>query len=81
VALAMVEEVHHTSLGSLKVLGQAVKLESSRQDWLRLPPPLLGEHSSEVCRELGYGDGEIDELLADGVILEPRLEKTTQAAF
>jgi crotonobetainyl-CoA:carnitine CoA-transferase CaiB-like acyl-CoA transferase len=81
VALGMVEEVHHGSLGQLKVLGQAVKLESSHADWLRLPPPMLGEHSSEVCRELGYGDDEIEGLLADRVIIEPRFEEKIQAAF
>jgi crotonobetainyl-CoA:carnitine CoA-transferase CaiB-like acyl-CoA transferase len=79
-ALDMVEEVHHPSLGPLKVLGQAVKLESSRDDWLRRPPPLLGEHSAEVCRELGYGADEVEGLLADGVIVEPRLERRISAA-
>ena len=33
-------------------------------------PPELGEHSTEVLREAGYGDAEIDELLASGVVMQ-----------
>jgi crotonobetainyl-CoA:carnitine CoA-transferase CaiB-like acyl-CoA transferase len=52
------------------VLGQAVKLDGSRQDWLRRPPPLLGQHTREICRELGYSDAAIDTLVTAGVLAE-----------
>ena len=33
------------------------------------PAPLLGEHSHEVLAELGFGDGEISEMFATGVLV------------
>ena len=30
--------------------------------------PRLGEHSRELLRELGYDDGAVDHLLAEGVV-------------
>ena len=41
----------------------------------KVPPrvPLgLGEHSSEILRELGYGDADIDRLIAARVIVQER---------
>jgi len=35
------------------------------------PPPLLGEHSREVLRELGYTSAEIEELRRSGVTTWP----------
>jgi hypothetical protein len=35
---------------------------------VRLHPPRLGEHSRELLSSAGYGDQEIDGLLARGVV-------------
>jgi crotonobetainyl-CoA:carnitine CoA-transferase CaiB-like acyl-CoA transferase len=35
---------------------------------IRFAVPALGEHSRAIARELGYGEGELDELARDGVI-------------
>jgi crotonobetainyl-CoA:carnitine CoA-transferase CaiB-like acyl-CoA transferase len=37
-----------------------------------LPPPLLGEHSADVLRELGYAQDDIDALLRDGIVGSPK---------
>jgi formyl-CoA transferase/CoA:oxalate CoA-transferase len=37
----------------------------------RLPPPLLGEHSIEVLRELGYAQHDIDALVGRGIVGSP----------
>ena len=41
------------------------------------PPPLLGEHSAEVLRELGYAEADVERLLADGVVLAPAAPEIT----
>jgi crotonobetainyl-CoA:carnitine CoA-transferase CaiB-like acyl-CoA transferase len=61
-ALSMVQTVEHQQLGSLKVLGQAVKVEGSIQGWLRAAPPMLGQHTREVLAEIGYNNEEINQL-------------------
>ena len=75
----MVEEVRHTSLGPMKVLGSMVKLPGNG-DWLRLPPPLLGEHSRAVCHEAGYSQPEIDALFATGIVAGPSKETKDSGA-
>jgi crotonobetainyl-CoA:carnitine CoA-transferase CaiB-like acyl-CoA transferase len=67
-ALGMVQAVEHTSLGRMKVLGQAVKIEGSDKDWLRRPAPLLGEHTLEIVAELGVDASEAARLLDAGAI-------------
>ena len=37
---------------------------------LDLAPPVLGEHTVEVLREVGVPDDQIDELLASGVVVD-----------
>jgi crotonobetainyl-CoA:carnitine CoA-transferase CaiB-like acyl-CoA transferase len=35
---------------------------------VRLPPQALGAQTAEIMRELGYGDSEVEQLAADGII-------------
>ncbi|MCW2131223.1 CaiB/BaiF CoA transferase family protein [Arthrobacter sp. VKM Ac-2550] len=68
--LDMVQEIEHTTLGTMKVLGQAVNIIGSDKNWLRRPPPLLGEHTREVLSEAGFNDQRIDEMIAERQALQ-----------
>ena len=64
----MLLEVEHPKAGKVKQIGFPIKL-SEMPCAIRLPPPLLGEHTEEVLKELlGYTDEQIARLRAEGVI-------------
>lgn len=63
----MVVEMGHLKAGRIKVLGNPIKLSRTPPQY-RLHPPLLGQHTEEVLRELGYSDELITELRSKGVI-------------
>ncbi len=63
-SLGLVRELVHPTLGAMRLVGSAVSLGEDRAG----PPPLLGEHTRIVLRELGYSDEEIEALTAEKVI-------------
>ena len=66
-ALGMPVELHHPRMGSVRLSGSAVRLADTPVSY-RLAPPLLGEHTEEVLRELGHGDEAIGRLRQREVI-------------
>jgi crotonobetainyl-CoA:carnitine CoA-transferase CaiB-like acyl-CoA transferase len=64
---AMLQTVDHPVEGTIPQLGFAVKYSDTPCS-IRTPPPLLGQHSDTVLREIGLSDAEIAELRAAGVI-------------
>jgi crotonobetainyl-CoA:carnitine CoA-transferase CaiB-like acyl-CoA transferase len=69
-ARELVYEVDHPRLGELKLAGRAPRFSSlEAHPHNPLPPPLLGQDTAPVLRDLlGYSDAEIRSLLAAGVI-------------
>jgi formyl-CoA transferase/CoA:oxalate CoA-transferase len=66
-ARGMIERVDHEAQKALRLLGIPIKL-SATPGSVRTPPPMLGEHSASVLRELGFTDQEIAALRDDRVI-------------
>jgi crotonobetainyl-CoA:carnitine CoA-transferase CaiB-like acyl-CoA transferase len=64
----MVIEMEHATTGTLKMMGIPVKLSDTPGE-VKLPPPLLGEHTDEILGDLlGHSDEIIGELRDKNVI-------------
>jgi crotonobetainyl-CoA:carnitine CoA-transferase CaiB-like acyl-CoA transferase len=64
----MAQEIEHPTAGRVKLVGIPVKFTATPGE-IRLPPPLLGQHTEEVLTGLlGLTAQEIAALRADGVI-------------
>ena len=63
----MVAEFHHPTAGIMKTVGLPCKL-SDTPGGIRLPPPLLGQHTREVLSELGYDINEVQAMFAQQIV-------------
>ncbi|WP_140636479.1 formyl-CoA transferase [Methylibium rhizosphaerae] len=61
-----VVEVDHPSRGRHLTVGNPIKLSDSPTEVTRAP--LLGEHTEQVLKELGYGDKDVELLRSEGAI-------------
>ena len=65
--LQLIEQVEHPIAGPMEFVGSPVRYPDFTES-PSLPPPLLGEHTNAVLRELGYSDRAIEELRAEQVV-------------
>ncbi len=64
----MLIEMSHPKIGKIKQIGTPMKLSETHCE-IKLPPPLLGQHTEEVLKDLlGYTQEEIKQLREQGVI-------------
>ncbi|NNC77953.1 MAG: CoA transferase [Woeseiaceae bacterium] len=63
----MLREIEHPLAGSVPQVVSPMRFANSPLSFDR-PPPLLGEHTEEVLRELGFNDKKIKELRDIGAI-------------
>lgn len=63
----MIREIQHPKAGRVKVAGPAIRMSMTNPRLSRYPP-MLGEHTSELLRELGYSASKVREMKAAGII-------------
>lgn len=63
----MIGTMRHPVAGNFEYMGNPVKM-STQTETGHVPPPLLGEHTAQILKSLGYGDEEIAEFKNEGVI-------------
>ncbi len=64
--LGLTEELEHPKAGKLRFVAGPVRFRDLPKE-KPAAPPLVGEHSEEVLRELGYGSDDIEALHSQGV--------------
>jgi len=66
-ARGLIVQLEHPALGVAKSIANPIRFSTTPVSY-RLPPPLLGEHTAEILRTLGYGENEVREMAAESAI-------------
>ena len=60
-------DLPHPAAGSIPMVANPIKYSGTPLEY-NAPPPMLGEHSDAVLRSLHYGEAEIAQLRAAGIL-------------
>lgn len=60
--------VKHRELGDIQVLGRPAN--TGDDDWLRLAPPVLGQHSSDILKDYGFSDDQVRDFIDRGIVIQ-----------
>jgi crotonobetainyl-CoA:carnitine CoA-transferase CaiB-like acyl-CoA transferase len=60
-ARGLVVQLEHPALGEVRSIANPIKFSNTPVSY-RLPPPVLGEHTSEILQGLGYSAEELETL-------------------
>ncbi|WP_096391833.1 CaiB/BaiF CoA transferase family protein [Halopenitus persicus] len=63
----VITQLEHSAVGEINVIEHPLNFEEATTGF-ETPPPLLGEHTEAVLKELGYSETEIERLQDDGAI-------------
>jgi crotonobetainyl-CoA:carnitine CoA-transferase CaiB-like acyl-CoA transferase len=73
----IIEQAHHAA-GLLRQTRPPARFEGTPSE-MRRGAPLLGEHSVEILREIGWNSGLIQELMAQKIVEAPPVERAVVA--
>ena len=79
VARGVVKDIEHPRLGKMRAVRNPILLDHDGPAIDR-HAPMLGEHSEEILRQLGYSAEAIAAFFANGVTRKAQTKSTVQAA-
>jgi len=78
-AIGMVVDVEAPNGGTTRSLGLPIHFNGATQIASRAAPR-VGQDSTDILRRFGFSDGEIDDLIASGAVLQAGASLDTAAA-
>ena len=67
IARGMVAELEHPTEGPIRIVGSPIRLTRTPTS-VRMAPPLLGQHTDDILRELGLSGQEIASMRESGAV-------------